>query len=115
MSRGPGKWQRAILEQLQRQQRFFLMEIVPLATTGHDRSRSAQRAAIRAAHRLAQQGLITLDCRRYGWNHFYWTGERTVRLNGLLIARPGSVIDRWAVLDEYLQQSSTCTHLRPAP
>jgi hypothetical protein len=70
MSRGPGRWQRLILERLQSQEQFFLMEIVPLAAMLHDRSRSAQRAAMRVAHRLARQGLITLNDRRYGWNRF---------------------------------------------
>jgi hypothetical protein len=115
MSRGPGKWQRMILDRLQHEECFFLAEIVPLAAITHDRHRSAYRAAMRAAHRLAHQGVITLDTRRYGWNYFYWTGERTIRLNGLLIAKPGHSIDRWAVLDAYAQQTSTCTHLYPAP
>ena len=86
MSRGPGRWQRLILEGLHQYERFFLAEIVPPAAMRDERSRSAHRAAMRAAHRLAQQGVITLDCRRYGWNYFYWTGERTLRLNGLIEA-----------------------------
>jgi hypothetical protein len=115
MSRGPGKWQRMILERLQQQDRCFLAEILPLSAIDGERHRSAQRAAMRAAHRIAAQGLITMNCQRYGWNHFYWTGERMVRLNGLLVARAGCTIDRWAALDDYQQNTSTCTHLRPAP
>src|SRR2546425_8803506 len=105
MSRGPGRWQRAILERLQREAQFFLAEIVPPSATRHDRSRSAQRAAMRAAHRLAQQGAIALDAPGYsagvGWSHYYWTGERWLRLNGLIIARPGTVINRWALIEAY--------------
>jgi hypothetical protein len=106
MSRGPGRWQRAILERLQHQEQFFLLEIVPPSAPPHDRSRSAWRAAMRAAHRLAKQGLIALDNEKYGWSHFYWTGERYLRLNGLIIARAGLSIDRRALIDEYEQRSS---------
>jgi hypothetical protein len=109
MSRGPGRWQRAILEALQTQERFFLVEILPLEAI-FERTRSSQRAAIRAAHRLAQHGLITLNTQPYGWQRWHYTGERLVRLNGLLIARPGAVLDRWAVLDAYAQ-AVMCAHL----
>jgi hypothetical protein len=106
MSRGPGRWQRAILERLRQQEQFFLAEIVPMSATPHDPSRAAARAAMRAAHRLANQGLIALDNRGYGWSHFYWTGERYIRLSGLIVARPGQVIDRWGLIDEYDQRAS---------
>jgi hypothetical protein len=33
MSRGPGRWQRAILERLQTREQFYLTEILPEHTT----------------------------------------------------------------------------------
>jgi hypothetical protein len=101
MSRGPGKWQRAILARLQTQERYFLQEILPLAVIFDERSRSAQRALIRAAHRLADKGLITLDATRRGWNHWYDAGARVIRLNGLIVARAGTAIDRETMLATY--------------
>jgi hypothetical protein len=53
MSRGPGKWQRAILDELQRREVFYVRQVLPARHT-----RSDQLAVIRAAHRLASRGLI---------------------------------------------------------
>jgi hypothetical protein len=53
MSRGPGRWQRAILDELQRREVFYVRELLPATPT-----RSEQLAVIRAAHRLAHRGLL---------------------------------------------------------
>jgi hypothetical protein len=89
MSRGPGRWQRAILERLHSREQYYLTEILPY----HDDHpggfrRHEQMAALRAAHRLAAQGRIALDTRRWWTNLLYWTGERWQRLGGTLVARP---------------------------
>jgi hypothetical protein len=110
MSRGPGRWQRAILERLETREQFYLAEILPCHTK-MQRGRTQQvflkherMAALRAAHRLAARGRIALQTRvassGFDWNyafppprhwscHTYWTGERWQRLGGAIVARPG--------------------------
>jgi hypothetical protein len=56
MSRGPGHWQRAILQGLARWECFYLRAVLP---PGH--TRSDRLAVVRAAHRLAAQGRLQLD------------------------------------------------------
>jgi hypothetical protein len=95
MSRGPGRWQRTILERLTSREQYYLTEILPY----HDGRpggfcRHEQMAALRAAHRLAAQGRIALDTRRFWTNLLYWTGERWQRLGGTIVARPGVRITR---------------------
>jgi hypothetical protein len=110
MSRGPGRWQRAILERLQTREQFYLTEILPYHTEERpDPSarawmkkrvehsvfyRHEQMAALRAAHRLAAQGQITLDTWRVWTNRLHWTGDRWQRLRGTIVARPGVRINR---------------------
>jgi hypothetical protein len=95
MSRGPGKWQRAILDALQTQEQFYLWEILPKAPPDRPAHRPPlQMAVLRAAHGLAVQGQITLDTRRSWSNYVYWTGQRWQRLGGTIVARPGVTIRR---------------------
>jgi hypothetical protein len=56
MSRGPGKWQRVILEELRAHDHIFVWHIFPDGY-GH-RQRFVYR---RAAQRLAEQGLVALE------------------------------------------------------
>src|SRR5262245_28482180 len=79
MSRGPGKWQRAILEALQTREQFYLTEILPEPTAATQSRRAfghMQMAALRAAQRLAAQGRIVLNATRRWTNRPHWTGER---------------------------------------
>jgi hypothetical protein len=95
MSRGPGRWQRAILERLKTREQFYLAEILPdhteqtRRTFGH-----AQMAALRAAHLLAAQGRIAVDTKRSWTNRIHWTGERWQPLGGTIVARPGVKVMR---------------------
>jgi hypothetical protein len=81
MSRGPGRWQRAILDELQRREVFYLREVLPATPTRSDRL-----AVVRAAHRLARQGRLVVDVERQHW-------QRAAR-GAVVVARPGVVIDR---------------------
>jgi hypothetical protein len=107
MSRGPGRWQRAILARLETLEQCYLYEVLPVRPVKEwsrsferyvERSRTTRSdrvAVIRAAHGLARQGLIQLDTGRWWTNHSLWTGERWQRLGAVIVARPGVVIDRW--------------------
>jgi hypothetical protein len=66
MSRGPGRWQRAILDALQAQDYISLWYILP---RGH--TRGQRFACRRAAQRLAQQGRVTIE--RVGIDELYVT------------------------------------------
>src|SRR5882724_11908523 len=117
MSRGPGRWQRAILERLHTREQFYLTEILPWhkeevpdpdapawLNKRVEREvfrRHEQMAAIRAAHRLAARALIAMDTRRFWTNHYHWTGERWQRLGGVIVARPGVTINCIALEVEY--------------
>jgi hypothetical protein len=81
MSRGPGRWQRAILDELQRREVFYVREVLPATAT-----RSDQLAVIRAAHRLGSRGLLVVDVERQHWTRAAW--------GAVDVARPGVVIDR---------------------
>jgi hypothetical protein len=104
MSRGPGIWQRKIVERLRTREQFYLIEIVPYHT---DESmhrvfyRHEQMAALRAAHRLAAQGHITIDTRRWWTNRQRWTGECWQRLGGTIVVKPGIRINRTALQIAY--------------
>jgi hypothetical protein len=56
MSRGPGVWQRKILEALTTQEYVFLWDILPRSHT-----RGQRFACRRAAQRLANRGLVILE------------------------------------------------------
>jgi hypothetical protein len=107
LSRGPGKWQRAILERLQTCESFYLTEILPDHTAAQQpRQRRgfyghAQMAALRAAHRLAAQGHIAINTRRCWTNYLHWTGDRWQALGGTIVARPGVRINRTALQIAY--------------
>jgi flagellar biosynthesis GTPase FlhF len=88
MSRGPGRWQQAILDELQRREVFYVREVLPATHT-----RSDQLAVIRAAHRLASQGLIVVDVERQHWKRTAW--------GAVVVARPGVVIDRLTLAASY--------------
>ena len=64
MSRGPGKWQRVILEALEIEPAWYLRTLLPL-----DASRSDYVALLRAANALWRSGRI--------WKHdqHLWSGE----------------------------------------
>jgi hypothetical protein len=81
MSRGPGRWQRAILDELQRREVFYVREVLPATHTRSDRL-----ALIRAAHQLARQGRLVVDVERQHW--------KRAALGAVVVARPGVAIDR---------------------
>jgi hypothetical protein len=56
MSRGPGRWQQAILQALGQWECFYLRAVLP---PGH--TRSDQLGVVRAAHRLAAQGRLRIE------------------------------------------------------
>jgi hypothetical protein len=56
MSKGPGKWQRAILERLDQVDYFYLMELLPI-----DYYRTDYKALHRAAYQLAKTGKINIQ------------------------------------------------------
>jgi len=55
MSKGPGKWQRMILEELERRRAFYVADLLP---DGY--SRSDYSALIRAAYKLLDAGRVEL-------------------------------------------------------
>jgi hypothetical protein len=55
MSRGPGKWQRLILDRLALNPHFWLRELLPRHTT-----KSQMNVIYRAAQRLCRQGRVDL-------------------------------------------------------
>jgi hypothetical protein len=66
MSRGPGRWQRAILERLQTREQFYLWEILPSPPNERGGQRPhVQMAVLRAAHRT-DGGLFPLERNAYG-------------------------------------------------
>lgn len=90
MSRGPGRWQRAILDELQRREVFYVRELLPSPQT-----RSDQLAVLRAAHRLAQRGQLAISAGHWGWStRAKWTGDRLESLGAVIVARHDVVIDR---------------------
>jgi hypothetical protein len=102
MSRGPGRWQRAILDELQRREVFYVREVLPATHT-----RSDQLALIRAAHRLVSRGLITISAGRRGWStRARWAGDRLESLGAVIVARPGVVIDRVDLKLEYVEAAT---------
>jgi hypothetical protein len=80
MSRGPGVWQREILNALETQECIVLRDICPPERTGY------QLAAIRrAAKRLARAGKVRIR----GLPHYpSLTNEGRIRLGRLLVCRP---------------------------
>jgi hypothetical protein len=118
MSRGPGRWQRAILAELERREQFFLRELLAEypKRVGYWASRdewvveerrlprrSDAVALQRAAHRLAAQGRIEIDTARYWTNYRQWTGERYQFIGAVIVARPGNSIDRFQLAFAYKQ------------
>jgi hypothetical protein len=120
MSRGPGRWQRAILDELERREQFFLRELLPeyptrvgywtRASPQHwvweelPRPRRSEAVALyRAAYRLAARRVIALDTSRYGTNHRQWTGQDYQQIGRVIVARPGLTIDRFALMFAYQQ------------
>jgi hypothetical protein len=74
MSKGPGKWERAILLALEQCPAFYLMALLPL-----DATRTEVVALNRAARNLADKGLIASKWRDNSRRHF---GARTGRKEG---------------------------------
>jgi hypothetical protein len=99
MSRGPGRWQRVILSELQRREVFYVRELL-----SEDPSRSDQLAAVRAAHRLGGRGLIAISAGRRGWStRARCTGDRLESLGAVIVARPDVLIDRVALKLAYAE------------
>jgi hypothetical protein len=84
MSRGPGKWQRAILQRLDTCGWMLLHDVLAV-----DHTRSQVRACRRALNGLVAQGRVrTARLRRHGWTH----AERRV-LGETVVLRPGVQVD----------------------
>jgi len=77
MSKGPGKWQRAILAELASQETFWLRSLLSRSCT-----KAEYNAILRAAMGLEEAGLILLDRYRYGAND--GTGRTAVRRIGTI-------------------------------
>jgi hypothetical protein len=101
MSRGPGKWQRVILDALQASEWRYLHDLIPYKRktywtwlpTGLGKPRwgedwymgvtdTDRLAALRAAHTLADRGKITLYTSR-------------LRILPTIVARPEVTLDHW--------------------
>lgn len=82
MNCGNGKWQRAILEALNKFPAWYLNTLLPPGFT-----RPQYVALLRAAHSLADQGRIELD------QYVCWAGEP----GRLVVKRPGFYVAREAV------------------
>jgi hypothetical protein len=77
MSRGPGRWQRLILDELKSRDRFYLLELLP-----HGYRKAHHNALCRAAAKLADAGRIHLGG--------YWMSDRYhYQRAKLLCTRPG--------------------------
>jgi hypothetical protein len=86
MSRGPGRWQRLILEALTTHECIFLRDVLPKEHTV-----SQRLACKRAARRLAQAGRVrTEGIPRHGWQ-LTDAGRRI--LGHTLVLRPGATPD----------------------
>jgi hypothetical protein len=102
MSRGPGRWQRAILDELQRREVFYVRELL-----SEDPSRSDRLAVIRAAHRLASYGLIAISAGRRTWSPLVrLRGGRLESLGAVIVARPGVRIDRTELKLAYVERAT---------
>jgi hypothetical protein len=75
MSRGPGKWQRAILAALAEREVFYLLDLLP-----PNHTKSEYNAASRAAIHLRDAGLIDM----HYWNYF----RPNVAVSRLGVLRP---------------------------
>jgi hypothetical protein len=75
MSRGPGKWQRAILAGLASQETFWLRSLL-----GPSCTKAEYNALLRAAMKLEEAGLILMD--RYEWGSETGVGKTAVRRIG---------------------------------
>lgn len=67
MSRGPGKWQTAILDELQRVEWFYVADLLPLP-----RRRSDYVALMRAANSLHAHERVQM------WEYRYGSGPKVV-------------------------------------
>lgn len=95
MSRGPGRWQRAILEALQTRDWIGEWHVFP-RDCGH-----TQRFVFRrAAERLAEQGLVTVE----RLNHEFYV---TRRQNSAKVSH----LDTAEVSVTYVQNSGDVSHL----
>jgi hypothetical protein len=85
MSRGPGKWQRAILDALETHEWIFLRDVLPPEHTP-----SQHRACRRAARQLRTQGRGSLDRLLRPWRLLPADGYT---LGTMLVLRPGVIAD----------------------
>ena len=85
MSRGPGRWQRAILEALQTREWIILGDILPAGS-----GRSARFACRRAAKHLRRAGQVELRWVQLGW----YGDEVNDRAQGhMLVLRVGATVE----------------------
>ena len=69
MSKGPGKWQKMILERLEQEDYFYLITLLPI-----EYDRNDYKALFRAAHKLYDDGKIGIrDWHGCGRQRFYVT------------------------------------------
>lgn len=61
VSRGPGKWQRAILDALTEHDYFYLIDLLPV-----EYDRNEYKALYRAAYQLYRAGKIGMQCFTFG-------------------------------------------------
>jgi hypothetical protein len=92
MSRGPGKWQRLILEALKTHECIFLRDVLP-----QEHTLSQRRACRRAANRLEKAGRVCTEgiLRRWKLTN---AGRRT--LGHTLVLRPGATPDYEKLYEE---------------
>jgi hypothetical protein len=88
MSRGPGRWQRAILQQLETREWILLRDVLPPEYTP-----TQVAACRRALKRLRAQGLVhSRRLRERGL-----TGEQRKILGASVVLRPGVELDEAAI------------------
>jgi hypothetical protein len=71
MSKGPGKWQRMILDALEGREWLFLWELLPNPYAPAEYS-----ALMRAAHVLRRKGAIKIVSKSFDWRKNYLAAER---------------------------------------
>ena len=85
MSKGPGKWQRQILDALDGDDWVIICDLLP-----GDAKRSEQSALNRAAHTLRRVGKVDIVYRNRAVNSPRgWNQNRHVRPAVLVVTRPG--------------------------
>jgi Recombination endonuclease VII len=106
MSRGPGKWQRAILDELQAHEWIMLGDVLPPGS-----GRSARYACRRAAKQLRRAGQVELRWVRRRW----WGTQLSERARGaMLVLRVGTTVNARDLMVNVSLQNSGQIHLGAA-